>query len=1121
MILKHSSVFVLTLIPVIAFGQATITGTYLPGSIADSGGTGTTGYPYAVFVTIAGWTAGASSQAYVKFYNGTNNEFMWSASGTWSNSTTYGSSNQPVVNIDGSGNWSGWIYMKHNPNVTATGKLRAAKVGSTSTNLTSVSITFNVLSMTSSGGWLVRQTSPAVNKPILAYSGGTVVGSYRTEDNGISEGYAYGAGGFKIAVPAGQVDSLVTFNDNGSRDALFVGPWAITAGFETDASVGGGQFGKGTASLSPAIISGGVSHSDLVLTLRGETPDTITNSMILAPSSWSWSHNASDLEITSPGSPVAAVSGDSITLSGVIITGSDSLTIRFLNLTPADSTARFTFMTRTGKSADSLFLLSAQPSVYVYSIPRPISLVKENDANGNSLLTNTLVTVRGIVTVANEFGSPSYIQDNSGGLAVYGPSFSTAVHVGDEVIVSGLVQPFHGLTEIVNPILHSVVSTGNIVQPLTVTMSQIAADGQGGVEQYECLLVRVNAVTISPPGTWAADQNFSMTDASGTDTIRIDGNTNLVGQPIPGGSFDVVAIVGQYVAGAPYIGGYQLMPRSTSDIIASGPIIATQPVESNITPTSFTISWSTIDSGTTNFRIGKTPSFELWTYGGAALSKSHVVAPSGLDPATVYYFGAFSTKGTDTSFAAPIIVSTASPASCTGVMNVYFNHSVDTSLAWSHPAHGNWDLVSQIVSRIDGAQRSVDAALYSLSGASQGDVIAQALARAKNRGVSVRVICEHDNRNTSSFANISFVGIPLIDDAFDPVNAGAGLMHNKFFIIDGRGGAPDSAWVWSGSWNPTQPGTVDDYQNSIEIQDQALAGAYTLEFNEMWGSATDTPNASLSRFGARKTDNTPHHFVIGGRPVESYFSPSDRTTSHIVSTLGGAQHSVAFDVLTFTRWDLADTIVARKNAGVAVRGLMDNNTDTGNQFSFLVGQGIDVHLKTGSGLLHHKYAIVDAEAPAWDPVTVTGSHNWSNSAENSNNENTLIIRDWDVANQYLQEFAARYYQFGGTDSITVGVGASVQIPRVYALEQNFPNPFNPTTVVSYQLPAVSDVRLVVYDILGREVAVLVNGREAPGTHQARFDAGGRASGMYMYRLEARRQDGGERYVQTRKMILLK
>jgi lysophospholipase L1-like esterase len=89
------------------------------------------------------------------------------------------------------------------------------------------------------------------------------------------------------------------------------------------------------------------------------------------------------------------------------------------------------------------------------------------------------------------------------------------------------------------------------------------------------------------------------------------------------------------------------------------------------------------------------------------------------------------------------------------------------------------------------------------------------------------------------------------------------------------------------------------------------------------------------------------------------------------------------------------------------------------------------------------------------------------------------------------------------------------LPDAFSLEQNFPNPFNPTTVVNYQLAVVSDVRLVVYDILGRKVAMLVNGRKQPGMHNVRFDGSQLGSGVYFYRLTA------GSYVSCRKMLLLK
>jgi hypothetical protein len=107
------------------------------------------------------------------------------------------------------------------------------------------------------------------------------------------------------------------------------------------------------------------------------------------------------------------------------------------------------------------------------------------------------------------------------------------------------------------------------------------------------------------------------------------------------------------------------------------------------------------------------------------------------------------------------------------------------------------------------------------------------------------------------------------------------------------------------------------------------------------------------------------------------------------------------------------------------------------------------------------------------------------------------------------------YSTGAILSAADVTPADQQLPGRYALDQNYPNPFNPSTVVSYQLPAASDVRLVVYDVIGREVAVLVNEQQSPGTYNVRFDASGLASGLYFYRLTA------GNFVQARKMLLMK
>jgi len=89
------------------------------------------------------------------------------------------------------------------------------------------------------------------------------------------------------------------------------------------------------------------------------------------------------------------------------------------------------------------------------------------------------------------------------------------------------------------------------------------------------------------------------------------------------------------------------------------------------------------------------------------------------------------------------------------------------------------------------------------------------------------------------------------------------------------------------------------------------------------------------------------------------------------------------------------------------------------------------------------------------------------------------------------------------------------VPTQLALAQNYPNPFNPSTTIRYELPAASEVRLGVFDMLGREVSVLVNERREAGVHEVRFDASGLSSGVYLYKLQA-----GDA-VQTRKLAFVR
>lgn len=89
------------------------------------------------------------------------------------------------------------------------------------------------------------------------------------------------------------------------------------------------------------------------------------------------------------------------------------------------------------------------------------------------------------------------------------------------------------------------------------------------------------------------------------------------------------------------------------------------------------------------------------------------------------------------------------------------------------------------------------------------------------------------------------------------------------------------------------------------------------------------------------------------------------------------------------------------------------------------------------------------------------------------------------------------------------------IPSVYSLGQNYPNPFNSSTVISYQLAVSSWIKLLIYDLLGREVTTLVNEQLKAGMYKVKFDAGGLPSGIYYYRMET------ENFTDTKKMIVIK
>ena len=164
---------------------------------------------------------------------------------------------------------------------------------------------------------------------------------------------------------------------------------------------------------------------------------------------------------------------------------------------------------------------------------------------------------------------------------------------------------------------------------------------------------------------------------------------------------------------------------------------------------------------------------------------------------------------------------------------------------------------------------------------------------------------------------------------------------------------------------------------------------------------------------------------------------------------------------------------------------------------------------------------------------------------------SFSVDDQKVYYHYIDDMTGTYQVWSvslGTDGITGGgndkmevdgavyplafavgtratdVSAAESVPSVFGLGQNYPNPFNPSTLIGYQVPGPGSmrVRLAVFDVLGREVAVLVDENKAPGNHTVQFNATGLASGVYLYRMTVEDPSGSAQvYKETRKLLLLR
>jgi len=194
------------------------------------------------------------------------------------------------------------------------------------------------------------------------------------------------------------------------------------------------------------------------------------------------------------------------------------------------------------------------------------------------------VTIRGVVINGAELGLIRYVQDRTGGLAVYygtiTPAFSS-VKLGDSVTVTGKLKQYNNLLEIDPITTYTVNASGKTLpKPIVVTPADLNKD------DHEGKLVVVNNCKFGVTGNFdggTSGKNYTLTSNGQSVVLRVLPGTNLVGTAIPTGNVNITAVLSQFCA-SPANGcttGYQLLPRTTSDIVNSSSGSVNQPVKSS------------------------------------------------------------------------------------------------------------------------------------------------------------------------------------------------------------------------------------------------------------------------------------------------------------------------------------------------------------------------------------------------------------------------------------------------------------------------------------------------------------------------------------------------------------
>ena len=306
--------------------------------------------------------------------------------------------------------------------------------------------------------------------------------------------------------------------------------------------------------------------------------------------------------------------------------------------------------------------------------------------------------------------------------------------------------------------------------------------------------------------------------------------------------------------------------------------------------------------------------------------------------------------------------------------------------------------------------------------------------------------------------------------------------ENVQIVSDGAGGA---IYAWEQSYSGGYP--------------KAYAGHINTSGNLAWISASDSVGVLV--------DST------GGQKSLSMTSEGSGTT--IITWSDGANIVYAQKIASdgSRPWGASPAAIAANGSGEVLAP--DGNGGVIMAWAQGLQNGVNIFAQH----------VNSSGQPVWSNPTYGTTGNPVSTTPSTFQEKPVIVSDdaggaivawYDLrASGYGGPFDLYAQHIGSNGNVTNVSNQNSGLPTNFSLSQNYPNPFNPATVISYQLPTASRVTLKVFDMLGRQIATLVNGQMEAGMHQVSFDASRLASGVYIYQLQA------GSFVASKKLVLLK